>query len=246
MRRPFFVVITLMVWACPAAAMTEQPPSLAAACGTTSAVTARPLWLTTGDGVRLYAIEAGRGPVAVALAHEGGDDLCGELPYARTLAASGLRVLAFDFRGWGHSAFPRRHPLALGRDLAAAVGELDRAGAKHVFLIGASMGGAAVVQNSAGVHVTGRISLSGTRLWPGYGINRPGPRFLRAPFLYLGSRQDSRAPLLEARAIFASTGSHDKQIVLYQGGWHGWGLVQDAPFATRVRTRILKWIRART
>jgi pimeloyl-ACP methyl ester carboxylesterase len=228
------------------AAANERPPSLRAACGSASDLSARPLWLTTADGVRLYAIEAGHGATAVVLAHQGGEDLCGELPFARTLVNSGLRVLAFDFRGWGRSDNPRRDRLALRRDLASAVARLHREGAKHVFLIGASMGGAAVVQNSGGVRVTGLVSLSGTRLWPGYGINKPGPRSLRAPFLYVGSKNDSRAPLPEAREIFRRVGSRDKQSVFFAGGWHGWTLVQDAPFASRTRALILAWIRARS
>jgi alpha-beta hydrolase superfamily lysophospholipase len=246
MYRGILVALALLAADLPAAAAANAPPSLAAACGATSGLKALPLWLTTDDGVRLYAVEAGRGPTAVALAHQGGDDLCGELPYAKTLVASGLRVLAFDFRGWGRSDKPRRDALALGRDLAAAVVRLRHDGADRVFLIGASMGGAAVVQNTGGLAVTGLVSLSGTRLWPGYGINTPGPPGLRAPFLYVGSKSDSRAPLQEARAIFKRVGSRDKRSVFYAGGWHGWGLVQDAPFAARTRALIRAWIRARS
>ncbi len=230
----------------PAAQAAHAPPSLAAACGSNAGIKAQPLWLTTRDGVRLYAIEAGHGAAAVALAHQGGSDLCGELPYAKTLVASGLRVLAFDFRGWGHSQSPSHDSLALGRDLAAAVARLHGEGAKQVFLIGASMGGAAVVQNSGGMPVAGSVSLSGTRLWPGYGINTPGPSALRAPFLYIGSKNDGRAPLTEARKIFRKAGSRDKRSAFYRGSWHGWSLVQDAPFAAKTRALILAWIRARS
>jgi alpha-beta hydrolase superfamily lysophospholipase len=236
------LVLLVLAALAPAAA---PPPSLTQACGTTPGFAARAAWLTTGDGVRLYSVEAGAGSTAVVLAHQGGGSLCGELPYARTLLASGVRVFAFDFRGWGHSESSRKHPLALGADLAAAVEHVRDEGAKHVFLVGASMGGAAVVQNSGGLPVAGVVSLSGTRLWPGFGVNRPGPAALRAPFLYLGGRDDGRAPLAEARSIFRRAGSHDKRAVYYPGGWHGWELVQDAPFAAKTRALILAWIRAR-
>jgi pimeloyl-ACP methyl ester carboxylesterase len=225
--------------------MTSTPPTLAQACGSAAGLQARSSWLTTADGVRLYEIEAGRGATTIVLAHQGGSNLCDTLSYAKTLVAAGFRVLAFDFRGWGHSELPSRNRLALGRDLAAAVGRVRAGGAKHVFLAGASMGGAAVVQNTAGLQVDGRISFSGTRLWLGYGVNDPAslPR-IRAPFLYVGSRDDPRAPLQEALGIFRRIGSHDKRTVLYAGSWHGWSLVDAAPFAARTRALVLAWIHA--
>ncbi len=201
------------------------------------------MWLTTSDHVRLYGIEAGQGAVAVVLAHQGRSDLCEELPYAKTLASAGLRVLAFDFRGNGHSASPRKHVLAYRRDFAAALRHLRGGGAAHVFLIGASMGGAAAVQNAGGLPLAGVVSLSGTRLWPGFGINKPGTPALRAPLLYVGSKSDWRAPLKEARAILRTAGSRDKHSLFYRGSLHGWQLVQDAPFARGARMSILGWIR---
>lgn len=84
-----------------------KPPSLVEACGSSaSTLAARPLWLKTSDGVHLYAVEAGNGPTTAVLAHQGRSDLCEELPYAKTLIANGLRVLAFDFRGNGEQDAP--------------------------------------------------------------------------------------------------------------------------------------------
>jgi pimeloyl-ACP methyl ester carboxylesterase len=219
------------------------PPALHTACGSTAGLAARPLWLTTSDHVRLYAVEAGKGPVAVVLAHQGRSDLCEELPYAKTLVSAGLRVLAFDFRGNGHSARPARSPLAYRRDFAAAIKKLHDDGAARVFLIGASMGGAAAVQNAGGLPLAGIVSLSGTRLWAGYGINKPGPRALRAPLLYIGSKSDWRAPLAEAHAVVRAAGSSDKRSVFYRGSLHGWQLVQGAPFSAKTRALVLGWIR---
>jgi alpha/beta superfamily hydrolase len=223
-------------------AAVDDPPSLASSCGSASGIDAEPFWLETEDSVRLYAIGAGTGSVAVVLAHQGRSDLCEELPYAKTLVAAGLRVLAFDFRGNGHSAYPSKNALAYRRDFAAALKHLERDGATRVFLIGASMGGAAAVQNSGGLPFAGVVSLSGTRLWSGFGINRPGPRALRAPFLYIGSKDDWRAPLKEARTIVRSAGSRDKRSIFYRGSAHGWEFVQSPPFSRKNRTLILNWI----
>jgi hypothetical protein len=230
------------------AAATRTPlPTLGSVCPSSSGVRARPMWFPASDGVRLYGVEAGTGRTAVVLAHEGGADLCGWLPYVTTLQHAGLRVFAFDFRGYGSSDRPSTSNLALGRDLSGAVARVRSEGATTVFLMGASMGGAAVVQNSSGIHVTGRISLSGTRLWQGYGINDPaGVQHMTAPFLYVGTRDDWRAPQPEARSIFGMVGSVDKQIVLYPGSMHGWDLVEQPPYGARTRALILRWIRARS
>jgi Serine aminopeptidase, S33 len=230
----------------PASAAQAVPPSLTGACGATDGVRARPMWFQASDGVRLYGIEDSTGGTAVVLAHEGGADLCGWLPYIRTLEKAGIRAFAFDFRGYRNSGSPAHASLALGRDLAGAVARVRADGAKHVFLMGASMGGAAVVQNSSGIRVDGLISLSGTRLWPGYGVNNPaGVRRLSAPFLYVGTRDDWRAPRPEAVSVFHSVGSQDKRIVLYPGSTHGWALVELPPYGSRARAMILDWIHRR-
>jgi dienelactone hydrolase len=222
-------------------------PALKTECGSfVSGLQARPLWLETSDGVRLYAVEAGDGQTAVVLAHQGQSNLCDTLDYAKTLLARGLRVLAFDFRGNGLSQRPGHNALALGRDLAAAVERAHANGAAHVFLIGASMGGAAAVQNGAGLAVSGIVSLSGTRLWPGFGINKPGAHALSTPLLYIGSRDDSRAPLREARTVFGQVRSQDKRIVLYPGALHGWQLVDDTGPGPRNRALIDSWFKARS
>jgi pimeloyl-ACP methyl ester carboxylesterase len=205
------------------------------------------MWFHASDGVRLFGIEAGTGPTAVVLAHEGRSNLCPWLPYVRTLVQAGFRAFAFDFRANGHSDFPEEARLALGRDLAAAVTRVRADGARHVFLLGASMGGAAVVQNTASIRVDGLISLSGTRLWPGYGVNDPaGVARLTAPFLYIGTRGDFLAPREEALSVFRRVGSRDKRIVLYPGTAHGTDLVEQRPYGARTRLLISRWIAARS
>lgn len=231
----------------PATVEQEPPPSLRDACYSTYGVKARTMWFRASDDVRLYGIESGGGDTAVVLAHEGGADLCEWLPYMKTLNRAGIRAFAFDFRGNGNSDSPDTGSLALGHDLAGAVTQVRADGAKHVFLMGASLGGAAVVQNSADIHVDGLISLSGTQLWSGYGINDPaGVRDLSAPFLYVGARDDPRAPLREALSVFKHVGSSDKRIALYGGSAHGTTLVDVPPYGERTRALILHWIETRS
>src|SRR5581483_8038615 len=127
---------------------------LAAKCGTTFGVASKPFWLRAQDGVRLYG---------VVLAHESPADLCGWLPYMATLEHAGVRVLAFDFRGFGDSDRPAstRDFLAYGRDFRAAVAHLESDGAKKVFLMGASFGGAAALTYAPGLRLAGVVSFSG-------------------------------------------------------------------------------------
>ena len=246
MLRFIVLALTLLVMAaCDAQGAENKPPRLATACGSASGMHARALWLRTDDHVRLYAIDAGTGSIAVVLAHQGQSNLCEELPYAKTLVDAGLRVLAFDFRGNGHSAQPSKNPLGYRRDFAAAIQRLTSDGASRVFLIGASMGGAAAVQNSGGLPFAGVVSLSGTRLWSGFGINKPGPRALHAPFLYIGSKNDWRVPIREARSMVRSARSRDKRGIFYRGSLHGWELVQTATFARKTRALIIDWIHSR-
>lgn len=229
-----------------ASAADEPPPTLAEACGAPEALPARSLWVETNDGVRLYTVDAGAGNTTIVLAHGGRSDLCETLTFAAKLVAHGFRIVAFDFRGAGRSASPAGNRLALGSDLAAAVTYARQTGAQHIFLIGASMGGAAIVQNTSDLRVDGRISLSGTRLWRGFGLNNPaGLARIRAPFLYVGARNDWRAPLKEALAIFHRIGAADKRIAVYPGAEHGWQLVDSSRFAPRTRTLLLRWIEER-
>jgi pimeloyl-ACP methyl ester carboxylesterase len=224
------------------------PPSPADACGSSANVLgAQSRWLRTSDGTRIYAVQAGGGTTAIVLAHEAQSDICEWLPYAKTLVDTGFRVLAFDFRAYGRSDSPRRNRLSLGNDLAAAVAAVRGDGATRVFLLGASMGGGAVVQNTSRIPVDGRISLSGTRLWRGYGVNNPaGVRRLREPFLYVGSRRDPIVPLSEALRIFRRVGSRDKRTAIYRGSAHGIDLVQRTSYSARARALIVSWIRSRS
>src|SRR6266571_919104 len=80
------------------AAAQSASPGLVDACSSTSGVRARSMWFKASDGVRLYGIEAGTGRTVVVLAHEGGADLCGWLPYISTLQHAGLRVFALSVK----------------------------------------------------------------------------------------------------------------------------------------------------
>jgi dienelactone hydrolase len=246
LRRLTLIALVVCTAATVAAASNGDPPTVAGACGENE-LQAHSFWLQTYDRVRLYAIEAGSGPNTIVLAHQAASNLCETLSFAGKFVANGYRIVAFDFRGNGNSQSPSRNSLALGRDLAAAVAHARRTGAQRVFLMGSSMGGAAIVQNTSSLRVDGRISFSGTRFSSGYGVNYPkGLARIRAPFLYVGTRNDRRTPLREALGILRRIGARDKRTALYPGTEHGWQIIENTRLGSRRLALVLHWLEARS
>ena len=223
-------------------------PSLARTCGT-AGVAASTYFLKTGDGLRIYAASAGEGSKAVVLLHEsGGAGLCGWLPTMRWLAANGIRAVAINFRGYPPSGSPALavyHHYA--QDIQAAVDAAHTLGAKHVFVMGASMGGAATVAEAPKLQdVAGVISLSGELQLPTSELDAIGaaPK-LTVPFLFVGSEADGYVLGSDARRLTRAVGSRDKQVRIFADGYHGWDMLDTAPYRTRVKALILGWLRSR-
>ena len=241
------VAIALLALAV-AATRHASPRPLAQKCGTnTYGVAAAPFWLAAADGVHLYALETGGGKVGVVLLHESPADLCGWLPFMPVLSRAGFRVLAFDFRGFGDSDRPQKTSdfLAYGPDIRAAVARLREQGAKRVFLIGASFGGVAALTYAPGLPVSGVVSFSGELAIPGTGLNAyAAVPHLRVPLLIVDARHDRYLPVPDALTLLRRADSKDKHIALYPGGFHGWDVVETAPYAARARARVLGWLRA--
>ncbi len=227
-----------------------RPESVVRKCGGTHGVHVAPLWLHTTDGQRLYAVRGGSGGVGVVLAPESPPgDVCGWLPYLATLEDAGLRVIAFDFRGTGDSPTPATtaEQGAYDRDFAAAISRLRAEGSTKVVVMGASLGGARALTYGPRLDADAIVSLSGEATLPEYDINAlPVMPRLRVPLLIVGSRHDAYLPVAAALQLLRRAGSKDKETAFFPGGWHGWELVEDAPYAARARAMILRWIRMHT
>jgi alpha-beta hydrolase superfamily lysophospholipase len=222
-------------------------PPLATTCGiSTAGLSVSTYFLHASDGVRIYAAAAGRGSTAVVLVHEsGGAGLCGWLPAMRWLSANGTRAVAINLRGYPPSASPR---LAIyhhyANDLQAAVDAAHTLGAKNVFVLGASLGGAATVAEAPKLKdIAGVISLSGELELPTSELDAIGaaPR-ITVPFLFVGSEADGYVIGSDARRLTRAVGSKDKQVHIFQGGYHGWDLLDAAPYRARVKALILSWL----
>ena len=217
-----------------------QPEALAARCGGDVADPARTFWFRARDGVRLDGAEIGSGSTVVVLAHQYPSDLCPWVGYASTLAHSGLRAFMFDFRGYGHSE-DAENAAAVWRlqdDVAGAVAEARRRGARRVFLVGASLGAAAVVAAAPTIRpqVDGVVSLSGEtdidELMGSHGLNPlPVASGIRAPLLLVVSEQDPLVSPAQMR-LLARRVRGPVRVIVRPGGLHGLNLLEPAVVRT--------------
>jgi alpha-beta hydrolase superfamily lysophospholipase len=184
------------------------------------------------DKTRLVGHAFGRGTTAVVLAHQLRSNMCQWLAYARRLSSKGYRVLVFDFRNHGisqHVGYGRRS-WRYAADVAAATKFVRARGARKVFLVGASMGGTAVLAAGANLvpAVDGVVSLSAPLAVSGADAEAAVPR-LRVPVLYLAASEDAAGGFAEhARALYEATASSEKTIEIVPGAAHGVSLVTSS------------------
>jgi pimeloyl-ACP methyl ester carboxylesterase len=216
----------------PTAARESAAPASAArpACGR-AGVRAQAIRFRTSDGVQLAGAVAGSGPVGAVLIHEYPLDYCGWLPYAGYLARHGVRALAFDLRCFGRSECPHGGRGHATTDVAAAMAELRRRGARRVALVGASMGGAIAVVAAARLHPAAVVDVSGERttagLTPGIEADAGAAAHgVTAPALFAVARGDRYVSPADMRAVARRARSSTKRvIVLAPSAGHGWDLV---------------------
>jgi alpha-beta hydrolase superfamily lysophospholipase len=168
--------------------------------------------------------------------------MCQWIRYAKRLSSKGYRAFVFDFRNHGFSqqvGYPRSGRLA--GDVAAAAKYVRAHGATKVFLVGASMGGTAVVVGGANIRppVAGVVSLSGPASYGGADAGPAAPR-LRVPVLYLVATDDAGGAFAsDAQTLYDASGSSDKTIELLPGTAHGVSLVSSAGRARDLVERFL-------
>jgi dienelactone hydrolase len=248
-------VVTLLVAACSGTSDSGSGGGSAARATSTTTVALQPLEqpgvrcgapqtratlvrFQAADGSSLDGVMVGSGPAGVVLAHEYPADLCGSWPIAAYLAKRGLRAFAIDLRCFGRSACPQGD--ARGRvvdDLAAAVAELRRRGVTRVALVGASMGGAAVLIAGTRVQppVAAVVSVSGepdpTSLVGGIPLNAGAAvKQLTVPTMFVVATNDRYVSVPETRAMYQAVKARGKRLEVASGqfdGRHGWQLLND-------------------
>ena len=185
-------------------------------------------------GETLRAAVIGGGPIGVVLANQTDNTVCEWLPFPSLLAAHGMRVLAFDYGNGDESA-----------EVQAAGHFLRVHGARRLVLIGASIGGAVVID--AGVHLrpapAAVISLSAVPEATTYAFPADAKR-LRSPVFQIGGTEDPLTQTgADTRMLFRASPSRAKRLLLIPGAAHGTDFVGPSGMAS-VREAILAFIRA--
>jgi pimeloyl-ACP methyl ester carboxylesterase len=237
------VTTAALVAASPAGAALEKqrPLKLRETC-LTRAERAHVVRFRASDRVRLIGVELGRGPRVVILAHSGASDLCSWVPYGRTLAARGYRVLAFDQRGFGSSGQSGRSNRKdrVDYDVLGAIRTMRARGATSLILGGGSLGGAAVLSAAARATplVNGVISFSSPTRYRR--VDALGAtRALRVPALFVAAEEDTPFPQ-DAQTMYEACSSADKQVVIFPGFQHGAPLLLDPNARTLVDDFIVR------
>lgn len=185
------------------------------------------------DGTRLVGHRFGRGRTAIVLAHQSRGDLCQWRSYSKRLAGLGYLAFPFDLRNYGQSQKRRyRSGEGPGVDVAAAVKLVRRLGAKKVVLVGASLGGSAVLAAGANVQpqVDGVVSVSGAADLAN--AIESVPR-LHARVLFLAGKYDVGFAD-DAQRLYDATASDDKTLEILLRGEHGTQLVGASRSARRL------------
>jgi dienelactone hydrolase len=181
------------------------------------------------DDTPLAGVVLGKGPRAVVLVHEIDGSLCDWVPYARSLAARGLRVLAYN---------SRRPGIRVDLDLAAAVEAMRRTGSEHVVVTGASLGATGVVIGAASLaeQPAAVVSLSAPA---SFGPLRAVPAVARlhSPVFFAASADDEPFAT-DARSLYAASASAERQLEILPGLAHGIQLLDDAALRARVTAFI--------
>jgi pimeloyl-ACP methyl ester carboxylesterase len=218
--------------------------------GTTSAEVARhpcvpksaEIRFRAADGTRLAGYRLGKGRKAVVLAHQSRGDACQWSSYAKRLARLGYLVIAFDFRGYGDSQTRGgRAAFRLAADVAAATRAARARGAQKVFVVGASMGGTAVLAAAANIRptVSGVVNLSGPAFFTSLDALKLAPR-LTVPALYVVGQFDSDF-VPDAQRLYDAAASADKAIHVLPIAQHGVDLVRSD---ARARALVEDFIRS--
>jgi pimeloyl-ACP methyl ester carboxylesterase len=180
----------------------------------------------------LDATVVGGGQVGVVLANQTDNVDCMWSPLPQYLAAHGYRVLAFDYGNGDQSA-----------EVQAAARYLRDQGARRLVLMGASIGGAVVIDAAIHLHPAPAavVCLSAVPEVTSYPFPSDARR-LQSPVFQIGGTED---PVTQegkdTRALYRASRSPGKRLLLVPGVTHGVDFI-GAGGGTRIRRAILAFI----
>jgi pimeloyl-ACP methyl ester carboxylesterase len=195
----------------------------------------------TEDGGVVYADVYGSNERAVLLVHGGRWNKESWAKQAPVLVQAGFEVMAVDLRGYGKSHGPGdKDPedAPLEQDVLAGVRYLHAHGAKHVSIVGGSMGGAAA-GDAAIVARPGEIDRI---VMLGAAPNLPAER-LKSPALFIVARDDvsGSGPRLPGIQRQFDKSPEPKKLVVLEGSAHAQALFETGQ-GERVMREILEWL----
>lgn len=141
------VAVVMTLAACgssgsPGSAQSSPPPKAGSGCPDLAKGAGRPVTFADAqDGTVLHGILMNPGAnTGIVLAHQNTGSVCEWLPFGKTLAGKGYRVLAFDFAGEGDSD-AHGGTVSVDQDVLTAARWLRTQGVTDLVLMGASKGG---------------------------------------------------------------------------------------------------------
>lgn len=162
-----------------------------------------------------------------SLAHQSGQDLCAWQPYAHVLAKKGYRVLDLSFGA------------DLVADVVGAAAQLRAQGSTTVILVGASMGGSAVVAAAPTIKpaVAAVVDLSGPATYEEADALGAAPH-LAMPASFVASEDDSPFDTDIRDVYHAAKHSRGRKLLIRKGYEHGIDMVTGS-----TRTAIEAFLR---
>lgn len=193
----------------------------------------------TDDQVEIEGRIFGIGKNGLILAHMYTADQESWKDFALLLSQKGYRVLTFNFRGYGKSGGERQISL-IYKDVLAAYEFFKKEGVEDIILIGASMGGTAVLKVAAQKDVNGVISMSGPLNWKQMGLSAEEEiKLIEEPKLFIASEGDNSAK--NSANLMYELSDEPKQIEIYPGSEHGTNMFLEEN-AEQVKQDIITFI----
>lgn len=194
--------------------------------------------LKSGDGsIDVPVATLGKGSTVVILMHQTRPigSMCGWVPFAEEFASQGVKVVMFDFCGFGRSdcdsaKFYLRDQVALVTDWAR------KQGAKRVVLAGVSLGGTAAVTSAKQVRADAVISVSGAPAWGASELANDLPT-LTMPTMFVYAEQDASIRD-DIRKQWAKIPTRTKVMLPGERNGHGWEII-----AADTSAKMLAWIK---
>jgi pimeloyl-ACP methyl ester carboxylesterase len=220
---------------------TQRPAATAGPSQTSGSVADEPVAFQTDDGATIKGhLYTTPGPKqrAVIFAHMYPNDQRAWTAFAKELAGGGIATLTFDFRGYGESG-GSKDISKIDHDLRYALLFLQSRDYPLIYLVGASMGGTAVLKVAASQEVAGIVTISAPVSFMGLDAGTDIPK-VSVKKLILASKNESEGGGQAAQQIYQAA-QEPKTLFLFDGSAHGTEIL-SGPNAGDLKSRITSFV----